>query len=182
MWDTDPETDEGIEASDRIARRLGRRNVKLRDGLTAWAEVLDTLGWCAAIRQSRRPPHLSPRAVAWFEASGVEAPRTWNRLVEALDQVPESGYWIHDDQLRVWDPEASRKVSPAAADCPNLSRREAEVLHWLKSGKTGPEIALILGCAPRTVESHVARIYKKLGVHNRSELLFRTSDPDHVAP
>jgi DNA-binding NarL/FixJ family response regulator len=45
------------------------------------------------------------------------------------------------------------------------------VWHWLNEGKTGREVALILKCAPCTVESHVTRLYRKLGAHNRLELL-----------
>jgi DNA-binding CsgD family transcriptional regulator len=41
------------------------------------------------------------------------------------------------------------------------------VLAWLREGKTGPEVAIILNCARRTVESHVAKIYRKLGVRHR---------------
>jgi DNA-binding NarL/FixJ family response regulator len=50
----------------------------------------------------------------------------------------------------------------------NLSPRECEVAHWLANGKTNPEIALILGTKPRTIEKHMERILEKLGVENRT--------------
>jgi len=49
-----------------------------------------------------------------------------------------------------------------------LTRREDEVLSWLKHGKTNPEIAEILGMAAATVSKHLERIYQKLGVENRT--------------
>jgi len=49
-----------------------------------------------------------------------------------------------------------------------LSRREAEVLVWVAEGKTNPEVALILGLSPRTVQTYVDRIFRKLGVETRT--------------
>ncbi len=45
--------------------------------------------------------------------------------------------------------------------------REAEILHWLGEGKTNPEIGLLLGVSPRTVEKHCEGLFAKLGVENR---------------
>ena len=49
-----------------------------------------------------------------------------------------------------------------------LSRREAEVLTWVTEGKTNPEIAVILGLSARTVQTHLDRIFRKLGVETRT--------------
>ncbi|MBV9490394.1 MAG: helix-turn-helix transcriptional regulator [Verrucomicrobia bacterium] len=49
-----------------------------------------------------------------------------------------------------------------------LTAREAEVLCWVAQGKTDPEIAVILGARPRTIEKHVERVLAKLGVENRT--------------
>lgn len=48
-----------------------------------------------------------------------------------------------------------------------LTRRETEVLHWVKEGKTNAEIAIILSISPGTVKIHVEHILEKLGVANR---------------
>ena len=50
-----------------------------------------------------------------------------------------------------------------------LSSREVEVLAHLTSGLTDREIAEALVISPRTVESHVSNILRKLGVRNRAE-------------
>jgi len=50
-----------------------------------------------------------------------------------------------------------------------LSSREIEVLAHLTEGLTDREIAEALVISPRTVESHVSSILRKLGVRNRAE-------------
>jgi DNA-binding NarL/FixJ family response regulator len=61
-----------------------------------------------------------------------------------------------------------------------LSSRELQVLEQLADGLTDREIADALVISPRTVESHVGNILRKLGVRNRAEAarLYReTSSP-----
>ena len=50
-----------------------------------------------------------------------------------------------------------------------LSSRELEVLARLGDGLTDREIAAALVISPRTVETHVGNILRKLGVRNRAE-------------
>jgi len=50
-----------------------------------------------------------------------------------------------------------------------LSAREQEVLRLLADGLTDREIAGGLAISPRTVESHVSSVLRKLGVRNRAE-------------
>ena len=50
-----------------------------------------------------------------------------------------------------------------------LSSREYEVLRLLADGMTDREIATGLAISPRTVESHVGSVLRKLGVRNRAE-------------
>lgn len=50
-----------------------------------------------------------------------------------------------------------------------LSARESEVLRLLADGLTDREIAGALAISPRTVESHVSSLLRKLGVKNRAE-------------
>jgi len=50
-----------------------------------------------------------------------------------------------------------------------LSEREAQVLHWVREGKTNQEIAQILDISPLTVKNHVQKILRKLKVTNRAQ-------------
>jgi DNA-binding CsgD family transcriptional regulator len=49
-----------------------------------------------------------------------------------------------------------------------LSHREAEVLHYIAEGKTGPEIAILLGISHDTARKHTGSIFQKLGVETRT--------------
>ena len=49
-----------------------------------------------------------------------------------------------------------------------LTPRETEVALWLAQGKSNAEIGGILAAPVRTVEKHVERILRKMGVENRS--------------
>ena len=54
-----------------------------------------------------------------------------------------------------------------------LSERELEVLEPLSQGRSKAYIADMLFISENTVRAHVKRIYAKLDVHNRQELLDR---------
>lgn len=51
-----------------------------------------------------------------------------------------------------------------------LTDREKEILTLLVSGLTNKEIGAPLGIVERTVKAHIAKMMRKVGVHNRIEL------------
>jgi LuxR family transcriptional regulator, quorum-sensing system regulator CviR len=61
-----------------------------------------------------------------------------------------------------------RPTSPPLFDG-TLSRREKEVLDWLKEGKSSWDISVLLGIRERTVNFHVYNIMRKLGTSNRAQ-------------
>jgi DNA-binding CsgD family transcriptional regulator len=66
-------------------------------------------------------------------------------------------------------PSASARWRPRYESTPNASRlssRESEVLHWLAYGKSGPEIAIILGISTCTVRIHIQSVKRKLDAAN----------------
>jgi DNA-binding NarL/FixJ family response regulator len=71
------------------------------------------------------------------------------------------------------------KAAASVAPKPSgLTARELEILRLLADGLGQKEIALRLYLSPKTVSSHIERIYKKLGVRSRTQALavaFRTS-------
>lgn len=60
-----------------------------------------------------------------------------------------------------------------------LSERELEILHWVKSGKTNLEIAMILTISPNTVKNHLKRIFQKLDVTCRAQAVAKYA-PQHL--
>ncbi|WP_341676254.1 response regulator transcription factor [Niveibacterium sp. SC-1] len=49
-----------------------------------------------------------------------------------------------------------------------LTSKEAEVLYWVTQGKTSPDIGIILGSSPRTVNKHLEHVFEKMGVETRT--------------
>ena len=63
-----------------------------------------------------------------------------------------------------------------------LSARERQVIQSLASGKTNREIADSLGLSPHTVKNYLFRIFDKIGVSNRTELLYLTMNNSQTEP
>ncbi|MCC7701281.1 helix-turn-helix transcriptional regulator [Janthinobacterium sp. GW460P] len=69
---------------------------------------------------------------------------------------------------------ASRRAPTAGPGATRAaSVRELEVLHWVREGKSNDEVGQILGISGTTVKSHLQRIYKLLGVSNRTQAVSR---------
>lgn len=71
-----------------------------------------------------------------------------------------------------------REAEQAAADLSPvtiLSKREIQVLHWVRNGKTNVEISQILGISPPTVKNHVQKIMRKLNVNNRAQAVGKSA-------
>jgi DNA-binding CsgD family transcriptional regulator len=52
----------------------------------------------------------------------------------------------------------------------SLTRTEQRIARLVAAGRSNPEIASELGVARKTVEWHVSRLLRKLGVRSREEL------------
>ena len=66
---------------------------------------------------------------------------------------------------------ASAAQAPLAAAA--VSPRQAEILQWLREGKSNEEIGRLLGISPLTVKNHLQRLYRQLGVSNRAHAVAR---------
>jgi len=75
---------------------------------------------------------------------------------------------LHMAMLRMLASEKGDKSAKPAGRMP-LSKREIQVLYWVKGGKTNQEIGQILGISPPTAKNHVQQILRKLKVSNRAE-------------
>lgn len=149
----------------RLDQKLGRRNERLLRKLLAWGDLLDTAGWSVALDLAEEGLWMSKNAEQDLKATEA-IPTTWLDLIGRVS--PET---IHrnDPGLLIWSGDSA--LSVGLAPVLHLTRRESEVMSWLREGKTGPEIAIILGCATRTVEKHLANLYRKLGVQSRAAVI-----------
>lgn len=72
--------------------------------------------------------------------------------------------------LRAYRPAAQRRPPGRPAYAERMSPREGEVAELAATGLTNREIAATLYLSPRTVEQHVARAMRKLGIDSRQGL------------
>ena len=74
--------------------------------------------------------------------------------------------------------EARHRFVPGEAG--PLTRREIAVLRTAATGRTTSAIASVIGISTETTKTHLANVYRKLGVRNRSQalLLARISQSD----
>jgi DNA-binding NarL/FixJ family response regulator len=99
-------------------------------------------------------------------------------IAEALRRVARGERVFTRDQERAAVAELgrmarnSREASSLGA---NLTARELEILEFVGVGLTVKQVASRLGLSPRTVEAHLAKVYRKLGVRNRVQALSRVS-------
>jgi DNA-binding CsgD family transcriptional regulator len=69
-----------------------------------------------------------------------------------------------------------RRREPAAQE--QLTPQELQIARLVAEGKTNREVAATLFVSPKTVEFHLTRIYRKLEIHSRSELVRRIADDE----
>ncbi|MCU1544903.1 MAG: hypothetical protein JWP30_3 [Homoserinimonas sp.] len=139
-----------------------------------WVSVLAGDVQVAAVEDAARA--LARVGMSWegSRLAGHAAARTRERvdmtrlLACARSLHPRAGTTMSAEVTQ----EATSKIAPSPpSEESGLSPREREVAQLVLNGKTYGEIGEAIFISPRTVEHHVARIRRHLGVATRSELL-----------
>lgn len=84
------------------------------------------------------------------------------KLIEVLDSTIQS-------------PDAPNDPQPSLGEQPSLGQlsfREREVLDLVATGLTNEQVARRLSLSVHAIKFHLARIYRKLAVANRTEAVF----------
>jgi len=98
-------------------------------------------------------------------------------LCQCIRQVNNGQIWINNEQIALVLESLASTPHLKTADARGmslLSKREQGVVRCVTEGLTNREIADRLGLSQHTVKNHLFRIFDKLGVSNRIELLFST--------
>ena len=116
------------------------------------------------LRRLRRPALARPvlrEAESVFAELGA---RPW--AARAATEIAAAG-----DRSGAW----GRRAGPAdvnpAADVHVLSAQELQIARCVAEGRNNAEVAAALFVSRKTVEAHLTRVYRKLGVRSRTELV-----------
>ncbi|HEY6780157.1 MAG TPA: response regulator transcription factor [Thermoleophilaceae bacterium] len=116
---------------------------------------------------AQRDPSFAGEALRVGAAGYVPKEAAGSQLLEAIGVVAADGTYL-DPQLGARLAATSAAAGRAASE---LTEREVEVLRLIARGRTNREMAERLFLSVRTVESHRARIQRKLGRSRRSDLV-----------
>jgi transcriptional regulator EpsA len=191
-----------LDADGRIARVECLHRTVLDSAALAWLTQALAPALAAAWGSSSMAPAVldveqggGPLAncVAVLRASGFDnalvhgsAPLAGPGTVFALLGVPlqpdvRHGYflqlllpYLHLALLRLpGTPAPPAATGAASAPARALSGRERAILERIRDGRTNDEVALQLGISALTVKNHLQRVYRVLGVGNRTHAVAR---------
>ena len=129
--------------------------------------------------------NFDPHLVEYALAAGVRG-YVWKGLCR--DKVADALRHVAAGEIVVAAPEPNAPtptlLDGAAQRDWGLTTRESEVLTLLTEGASNAQIAAALFVSVETVRSHVKQVYRKLGVHTRSQatsLVLRGAGPAGAA-
>ena len=113
---------------------------------------------------AQRDPSFAGEALRLGASGYLPMEAAVGQLLEAIRTAADGGTYL-EPRL------GARLAAVAARQPPELSKRELEVLRLIARGLTNGEIAERLFLSVRTIESHRARLQRKLELTRRSELV-----------
>jgi DNA-binding CsgD family transcriptional regulator len=107
--------------------------------------------------------------------------RRARRLIEARNVLREAHRVFEGLGARPWADRVARELvaagarrrapaQDASADLDALTPQELQIARMVACGKNNGEVSAALFVSRKTVEAHLTRIYRKLGIHSRVEL------------
>jgi DNA-binding CsgD family transcriptional regulator/tetratricopeptide (TPR) repeat protein len=134
-------------------------------------EFLSGTGWQAHVGRC----HYALGCALPVDARG-EAVGALERSAAILGQCGSA--WRRDRSLQAMRRlgTAGRRAAAAALGPDSLTRREREVARLAATGMSAKEIAQSLFVGKRTVETHLANVYAKLGVESKLQLVRRAAE------
>ncbi len=135
-------------------------------------------GGRALTRLAAMLPQATSAMVRWYALRAVAALSDEAGAEQAAAQALAAGVVVDPVAAQEADRllRARRRSTVVTAANPSLGQltaREREVLRWALKGAPSREIAEGLTVGERTVETHLANIYRKLGVASRVELIMK---------
>lgn len=152
---------QAILGTEQEVDEMFQRAVALLDNLEPFERARTELAWGQRLRLARRRADARDplrRALNTFESLGAEP---WARQARAALRAAGAAV-----------------TAPRPAPGGTLTAQELEIALRVARGATNRDVAAALFVSPKTVEAHLTRIYKKLGVRSRAELAGRFAAGD----
>jgi two-component system response regulator NreC len=178
---------------------LGREAVRLAAELRPDIVVLDIglpdldgLEVAGRIRREASAPEIIILTIHESEALARQALESGARAcvlkidavrdLQAAVQAASRGHVFFSGRLAAAFLDERDRGRSQAASGGRLTRRETEVLRLLAGGRVNKEVASILGISVRTVETHRARIMRKLDAHSIGDLVRHAIRKGFISP
>jgi DNA-binding NarL/FixJ family response regulator len=179
-----------IQLAETVDAEIVLSAAELRDGFQTGAQVV------------RKLRNLQPKAhvVLMLGSSNreqvIEAFRqgahgvlngdeTFDALCKCIEVVMQGEIWASNKELS-YLLEAFSEPAPApitnAKGTTLLTKREEEVVRLVAEGMTNREISVRLSLSEHTIRNYLFRIFDKLGISSRVELVLRALDSGSPAP
>jgi len=153
------------DAADALAAWLGEASTDSAALLESAADALEAIPMLPDAARVRRQA-----AGRWADLN--ERERALNALKRVHDQFESMGAAPELEKTRQMYRELGARppVQGTESGVAGLTEREVEIARLASEGKSNKAIARVLGISPRTVGTHLSRIYRKLGVSSRAAL------------
>ncbi len=127
-----------------------------------WSKTKETQGEAYRIVATPRGKGIHGLQVPIFGPSGLEGAMSFGG--EKIHASPQTRVALSLVGTMAFRAASRLLVSASSHKLKALSDREREILAWTGAGRRQADIAAILGLSERTVENHLRRIRKRLGV------------------
>jgi DNA-binding NarL/FixJ family response regulator len=94
-----------------------------------------------------------------------------SELVQAIHRLSRGGAYLSAGRLERLVSEYAARGHESSPERRVLTEREREVLVLLAEGRSVKEVAIYLDLSLKTVDAHKYNLMRKLGIHNKAELV-----------
>jgi len=161
--------DEQVSAAVYVRRcPVNRHIIEVREPFF-WTKTKAVDGERYRIVSKPRGPGIHGLQVPVFGPSGLEAAMSLGgKRIDSSAQVRLALTMIATSAAI-----AARRLNETAPEPAILTAREREILAWTAAGRRQAEIAATLGLSSRTIENHMRRLRRRLGVATTAQAIKR---------